>query len=436
VGNPLFDHDLDDYPAAPPVAAGRGRSSGVAGRKTAPKPHDPVALFVKNYVLFVSTMSFGPLLIPIAALAPQSSVARFVDRPEPGVKAGLLLWRNYFRLLAICQLGIWLIPIAALTPRALRSRFLDRWAGKSLCLYCGLLALMALATASQLLPTVTAWPYPGVALLLGLIPLAADYLRQTRARFQWFQTSPQGKGASYLTQVLVALGFEGGTIPPSLRVIVVWGVIGGIVGTIASAVALTTDSRTAPGDDGHQVVVVGEGTVRGAITYVNGGPYSYGTDGTVGHGFSSGGSMWQGSQWRGWVRFLRGGLAAGEDLTVETKGRGFAFQGRAALQSWWLANVAFGLGFVLLLVAAVTAARGKPIGFVLYATWAVMVLAYKILMTVWVPESAGPEDWVVILLYPGATLAVLSQPDVRSYLGRSRGCAVSGKPAKVSHSDL
>ena len=65
-----------------------------------------------------------------------------------------------------------------------------------------------------------------------------------------------------------------------------------------------------------------------------------------------------------------------------------------------------------------------------------MVIALKILMTAWVPESAGPEHWVIVLLFPGAALAVLSQPDVRSYLGRSRGCAVSGKPSKVSQPDL
>jgi hypothetical protein len=398
-----------------------------------------VVVCIKNYLLFVSTLALSPLLIPIAALAPRSAVRRFLSRPEPGAKAGVWLGENYLRLILLGQLGWWLIPIAALAPRPLRSRILERWAGKSLCLYCGFFVLLILATASEILPAMVAWPYPGVAYLLGLSALAADYVRQTRARFQWFQASPQGKGASCLTQAMVALGFEGGTIPPSLRVFVVWGMIWGMTGTIAFAVMLTPGSGTAPpGDDDHQVVVVGEGTVRGGITYVNAdGPYSFGTDGRVGHGYASGGSMGPGPEERGWVHFLRGGLAVGEGLTVEMRGRGIVFQGRAALQSWRLANLAiFGLGFVLLLVASVTAARGKPIGFVLYATWAVMVIALKIMMTAWVPESAGPEHWVILLLFPGAALAVLSQPDVRSYLGRSGRSAVSGKPSKVSQPDL
>jgi hypothetical protein len=437
VGSPLFDHELDDLPSASQTVVDRGKKSAGVGSKASSPPRDAAVVFITNYFLFVLTMALSPLLIPIAALAPRSAVGRFLSRPEPGAKAGLWLGKNYLRLLAICQLGIWLIPIAALAPRALRSRFLERWAGKSLCLYCGFFVLLVLATASEILPAVVTWPYPGIACLLGLSALAADYLRQTRARFRWFQASPRGKGASYLTLVMVALGFEGGTIPPSLRVIVVWGMIGGMIGTITFAVGLTTELRTAPGDDDHQVVVVGEGTVRGGITYVNAdGPYNFGTDGRVGHGYASGGSRGPGSEERGWVRFLRGGRAVGEDLTVEMRGRGIDFQGRAALQGWRLANFAFGLGFVLLLVASVTAARGKPIGFVLYATWAVLVLAFTFLMKAWVPESVRLEDWVVILPYPGAILAVLSQPDVRSYLGRSRGSAVSGKPSQVSQPDL
>ena len=63
---------------------------------------------------------------------------------------------------------------------------------------------------------------------------------------------------------------------------------------------------------------------------------------------------------------------------MEVKGRGIIFQGQAALQSWRLAYFAFfGVGFLLLLVASVTAAQGKPIGYVLYATWAVMVVALR-----------------------------------------------------------
>ena len=360
--SPLFDHELDDLPSACQAVVDRGKMSADAGGKSASRPRDLVVVCIKNYFLFVSTMVLSPLLIPIAALAPRSAVRRFLGRPEPGVKAGVWLGENYLRLIVMCQLGFWLIPIAALAPRALGSRFLERWAGKSLCLYCGFFVLLVTSTASEILPTVVAWPYPGVACLLGLSALAADYVRQTRARFRWFQASPQAKGASYLTQALVVLGFEGGTIPPSLRVFVVWGMIWGMTGTIALAVMLTPGSGTAPpGDDDHQVVVVGQGTVRGGITYVNGdGPYSFGTDGRAGHGFSSGGSRGPGSEERGWVHFLRGGLAVGEDLTVEMKGRGIVFQGRAALQSWRLANFAFlSLGFVLLPVASATAARAS-----------------------------------------------------------------------------
>ena len=192
--SPLFDHDLDDYPAAPQGAAGRGKPSGVAGRKAASKPHDPVLLLVKNYFLFVSSMALSPLLIPITALAPRSAVRRFLSRPEPGAKAGVWLGENYLRLIFLCQLGWLLIPIAALAPRALRSRFLDRWAGKSLCLYCGFFALLVTATASELLPTFVEWPYPGVACLLGLSALAADYVRRIGPASSGSGSAPRGRG--------------------------------------------------------------------------------------------------------------------------------------------------------------------------------------------------------------------------------------------------
>ncbi|QEH39041.1 hypothetical protein OJF2_76530 [Aquisphaera giovannonii] len=435
MGRPLFDHELDDYPSAPHAAGGLGERSRGAGDNAFPHCRDGGGHLLRDISLFYAALSLGLLLIPIATLAPQSPVGRFVNRPDPAIKAGLAFWRGYLRLLAISQLGLWLIPIAALRPRALDNRAFARWAGMGLCFDCGFFLLALLSTASELAPIVAAWPYLCAACLVGLGLLGADYLRRCVARLRWLYSGAEGKGASSLTQAMITLGFEGGSIPPTLRVFVVWGIIGGAIGTLTSALQLASDFRQGPGDEETRVVVVGEGIVRGAISHVSGGPYSYGTDGRAGHGYSSGGSMGQDPGEPSWVHFRRGGFVDGEELTAEVIGREFALQGRAAIRAWRLANVAFCLCFVLLVIASVAAAWGSPIGVVLYAAWAMIVLTLRALWTAWVPETAGPED-LVLALYPMAALAVLSQPAVRSYLGRPRGGAVAGKPSGPAMMEL
>jgi hypothetical protein len=334
----------------------------------------------------------------------------------------------------VCSYCLLLIPIAVFAPRALGSRFLERRAAATLFIHGAFIPLVLLIGVLELVLT-SRWPILEIAFLVGGVALAVGILRGRWRGFRDRLRRPvfvARKGsASAFVAVLTRTGFLGGAIPRSLRVIVVYGLIGGIFATIAYGVAVAKMVTTPGGEEDGRVVLVGEGVVRGVVEHINSdGGYHEGREGHAEASYTTGGTMDQVPGERRWVRIHRQGTVVGEGLTVEMRGRGLVFQGRAALGAWLLANVAALLASALLVIACTAAARGRPGGFVLLLTWGVANLVFGAFLFLWVPEGRQVMDWIFVL-FPAAALAVLGQPSVRSYLGRAPWPDRAEEPCKV-----
>jgi hypothetical protein len=395
VENLLYDHDLDAHPAA-----------------------------------------VGPSVVSAKSALKGIKDGAIVGR---GGFAETAAWRLFSELLARSILFflsnfLLLIPIAVFAPGALRSQFLVRRAGTVLFFQSAFFLVFVLVAVSEFHPIVAAWPYLGVACLLGGCGLAAYYLNLTKTRFWTLRARSKEQGASRFSVLMAALGFQDGTIPPSLRLFVVYGLMGGVFATVTHAMTITEMMAAGPGEANRRVVLLGDGRVRGEITSIAGGPFQFGTEGDAVGSYCSGGNVGPGRRFKGWVHIKEQGRVSGEGLTVEMTGRGILFQGRPAIQSWLLVNVAYLLSSVLLVVASATAAKGMRVGFLLYVTWAILVLGHEVILMAWLPGNGGFERWIFCRFYAAAALAVFLQTSVRLYLGRTEG--VTSQPSDPRHSLL
>lgn len=318
----------------------------------------------------------------------------------------------------LCTCLLLLIPIAVFAPRALASRFLERKAATVLFIHGSLFLLFVLTVGAwEFLRGVAAWPYLGVACLAGGVSLGVDYLRGTRGRLRRARDDAKAKGASRFVELLAATGFIGGAIPRPLRVIVVYGLIGGTAGAVSSCMGLASLLGAPPAGEDGRVVLLGRGVVRGSIGRVDVvGPYEYGT----GRGYSSGSTTILAPARLDSIEIGRRGMVAGAGLTVEMEGRGVAFLGRDVARGWAFVDLAEFLASALLVVACASAAKGRRIGFALALAWAIAALGYGLGHALWLPEGREVFD-CVSYLFPAAVLAVLGQTSVRAYLGRAAG---------------